>query len=207
MMDLANQNVLVVLVYFFFVLLPCAALIVLPHWRWELGLVIFACVSCGYLLFRDAIKYQFRRSIGKIIFGLLPVTEGDAEIRMWESAKRNVLPVLVYLFVLLPCIAVIVWPHWRALPLYLQPMAVHVSESVLIAPWSLLGRIGFAVTVIVLTVLGLVDLTLTCIEDGRTLHDRFTKTKVVGLWTEEQETAGSDGAPSGVSPATAGAGG
>lgn len=169
---------------------------------WELGAVAFVCVSAGYLLFRDAIKYQFRRSIGKWLFGLLPVTEGDAAVRMRDSAKRNVLAVLVYLLVLLPCAALIVWPHWRALPVLLQPVVVRLSESPLIAPWQQLGYAGFAVTVVGLTVLGLVDLTLTCFRDGRTLHDWFAKTKVVRLWTEERVTAVEDDAPSGAGPAT-----
>lgn len=172
-------------------------------WELDLAIVVFAGVSCGYLLLRDAVRYRFRRSIGKIAFGLLPVSAAEAETGPGDSARRNLLPVLVYGLVLLPCVAVIIWPHWRTLPLDLQPMVVHVSESFLIAPWKLLGVSGFAAAVIGLTVLGLVDQWLTCVGDGRTLHDRFAGTRVVGLWTQGQE-AGADGeAPGGTEPAIA----
>jgi len=157
---------------------------------WDLGLVVFVGVSSAYLLLRDAVKYQFRRSIGKLLFGLLPVTQGDAEIGVLESAKRNAFVVVVYLFAVLPGVALLVWSHWRGLPFVLQPVLVHLSESALVVPWQRLGDGGLAAAFVGLTLAGLVDLTLTCFGEGRTMRDRIAGTKVVSLWAEQPRDDG-----------------
>ncbi len=54
-----------------------------------LGVVLGLIGMHAYLLFRDAIPYRFYRSIGKIIFGLLPVTFDGRPVTMKVSAKRN----------------------------------------------------------------------------------------------------------------------
>jgi uncharacterized RDD family membrane protein YckC/regulator of protease activity HflC (stomatin/prohibitin superfamily) len=119
-----------------------------------------------YLLFCDAIKYTHRRSFGKIMCRLIPITcrEGGGPVTIGVSAKRNGPFALSFMLV----IPFSLMTHSTAFPV---PDFVREQSDILN------GLIG--VGAVIFVILSLEEFTLAWTKDGRTLLDRFAKTKVI----------------------------
>ena len=116
-----------------------------------LGLMAVNLGAGGYLLFRDAIRYRFRRSFGKILFNLRPVViDARAPVTLKVSAKRNALLALPFLSIGV---------------LYVVPFL------------SLLGGLLLVLFVLLIPA----ELILTAIREGRTIHDRMGGTRVIDI--------------------------
>ena len=116
-----------------------------------------ACAAIAYLLLRDAVKYRFYRSIGKILFSLRPVLTGPDQgaVTLKVSAKRNALLLLAVAMLPLTVILIFISP--------------------LLALGCLLLILGFFAA----------EFALSASKDGRTLHDRLAKTTVIDIRSDE----------------------
>ncbi len=129
------------------------------------GLFGLFCCSSLYLLFCDAIHYTQRRSIGKIVCRLVPVTltpEGGA-VSMGVSAKRNGLLALAWGLI----------TFYSFSPTANDPALGFVREW--IGTLKTLGNAG----AILFVFLGIEEFILAWFKDGRTVLDRLSGTKVV----------------------------
>jgi hypothetical protein len=124
--------------------------------------LVFAVTFSAYLLFRDAIKYRFHRSIGKIVFKLRPIlaTPDDGAVTMKVSAKRNW--ILVF------------FPVFLAVAIPLGVDLLELDETVVVV-----------VVIAVVSLFLIAEFILAAIEEGRTLHDRLGGTRVIDLRSEE----------------------
>ncbi len=129
------------------------------------GLFGLFCCSSLYLLFCDAIHYTQRRSIGKIVCRLVPVTltpEGGA-VSMGVSAKRNGLLALA----------------WGLITLYSFSPTANDPALGFVREWiGTLKTLGNAGAILFL-ILGIEEFILAWFKDGRTVLDRLSGTKVV----------------------------
>jgi regulator of protease activity HflC (stomatin/prohibitin superfamily) len=118
-----------------------------------------------YLLFCDAIKYTHRRSFGKIMCRLIPITcPQGGPVTIGVSAKRNG-PFALSFMLVIPCA---IMANSTAYPM---PDFVREQNDILN------GLID--VGAVIFVILSLEEFTLAWIKDGRTLLDRFAKTKVI----------------------------
>jgi len=128
---------------------------------------IFAWIAgmSAYLLFCDAIKYAHRRSIGKIVCRLIPVTApphaGAVTIRV--SAKRHALRTLACVLLMSSAL----------LPSANSPAPEFMNSW--IGPIHILTKLGNWLLVILV----LEEFTFSWIKDGRTVLDRLSGTKVI----------------------------
>ncbi len=115
----------------------------------------------AYLLCRDAIKYRFHRSIGKIVFRLRPVmaTSEHGAITLKVLVKRNWILALAFT---LPLVSVLL-------------IVVDLGVALLVVVGLCLFLGLFLFLEFIMTVLG----------EGRTLRDRFAKTRVIHIRSEE----------------------
>jgi uncharacterized RDD family membrane protein YckC len=132
------------------------------------GYLAGGAIALVYILIRDGIEFRYRRSIGKILFGLRPVTLSGAPVSLKVSAKRN----CIWICVVVALIA--------------MNVAVDLSGSDDEEAW-----LGFSVLVI--TVGPFVWFILAWVKSRRTLGDRFARTQVVDIWS--QKAAASSGVP------------
>lgn len=117
--------------------------------------IVSAVTFSAYMLFRDAIEYRYRRSIGKILFRLRPIPVGadNEAMSMKISAKRNFillcLPVVLVLFIILSV----------------------AFKTFFIAVLGLLLVPLFLI----------LEIILSAVKEGRTLHDRIGGTRIIDI--------------------------
>ncbi len=134
-------------------------------------LITYLAATAGYLLFCDAIEYRYRRSFGKIIFMMLPLS-GDKPgevITLRTSARKNAFATALVLLLLLPAFLI----GWVETVEYDYPDDIEETFMYLYAAIS-----------IVFTLFMLVNFILAALKEGRTLGDRFAKTRVVDVRSE-----------------------
>ena len=78
-------------------------------------------VAIIYWLLRDIIKYRYKRSIGKIIFGLCPMTITCEPLNLWTSIKYNSFTFIAY-FVMSLLTIPIYWIDWWWMLFFLYPI-------------------------------------------------------------------------------------
>lgn len=143
-------------------------------------LVVSVIAMSAYLLFRDAIAYRFHRSIGKIIFRLLPVTLDDRPVALKISAKRNWLLLLEFVLSVSLGIALLEW-RGNDIMNSVDKVSSWIGNSqngVL----SVFIKVTFA-ALILLAILIVTEVFLFRLagKDGRTLRDRLGNTKVIDV--------------------------
>lgn len=133
---------------------------------------IFTIVFSAYMLFRDAIGYTYRRSIGKILLQIRPVVFPKVGVvTMWISATRNGIVALI--FVMIVFVSVV--------------FAIHLT----VTDFPFFNRLSGMLDVFELGGFGLMviwfveEFTMSCIGDGRTLLDRLSGTMVIDVRSEQ----------------------
>ncbi len=124
------------------------------------GFLVGGAIAVVYILIRDGIEFRYRRSIGKILFGLRPVTLSGAPVSLKVSAKRN-------------CIWI-----GALLVLFVTGLVVELSDWGDSDTWR-----GFAV--LVTAVSPIVWFILATVKSRRTLGDRLARTRVVDIRSEK----------------------
>ncbi len=144
-------------------------------------ITVGAITLIGYLLVRDAIKFRFQRSFGKVLFELRPVTKNGGPITKKTSAKRNWilligLPLIGVIFVFSMIFLVETIKIGEYIDLYLD---VDLDNSVVAQIYLVFS---------VLLVESLVILILV-----EKLGDRIAKTRVIDTRSEEAAAIDSSG--------------
>ncbi|MFT5276736.1 MAG: hypothetical protein ACI97K_002486 [Glaciecola sp.] len=127
---------------------------------WMLGTVAGILVMIIYLLLRDNLKFRFRRSPGKILFGLCPMTLSEEGFTLKTSLKYNSL-----LFVYIGLVLVVAY--------------ISLDSSLVSLDFTLSAVFVFVI------IFWLIWLILALKGLGRTLGDRFVGVRIVDIRSEQ----------------------
>jgi uncharacterized RDD family membrane protein YckC len=147
----------------------CLGILFLPVFAESVPVIVAILAALSYLLFRDAIRFKYSRSIGKILFELRPVrnvAEDRGAISLGTSAKRNA-PFIVWA-ILAPFLV-----GWEML-FIIPTLGEQPDETVI-------GTIAVGLLLLVM----LVPLLWYFFKGRRTLGDIWSGTQVIDADSEE----------------------
>ncbi|MGD8938996.1 MAG: RDD family protein [Gammaproteobacteria bacterium] len=147
----------------------CFGIMFLPVFAESVPVIVAILAALAYLLFRDAIRFKYSRSIGKILFELRPVrnvADDRGAISLGTSAKRNA-PFIVWA-ILAPFLV-----GWEML--FIIPSLGEQPDE------TLIGTIAVGLLLLVM----LVPLLWYLFKGRRTLGDIWSGTQVIDADSEE----------------------